>query len=116
MTERRIDGFFYGLFMDVDVLRNSGVAPADPRHAHVDHFALRIGERATLVPSWRSFIRNADRAYTFGVRPFMWGSRLGSIPCRGSSGHHQGRRRRSASKCSAVVALGNSANRYEMYA
>jgi hypothetical protein len=51
MTERRIDGFFYGLFMDVDVLRNSGVAPADPRHAHVDHFALRIGERATLVPS-----------------------------------------------------------------
>jgi hypothetical protein len=30
MTERRIDGFLYGLFMDVDVLRNSGVAPADP--------------------------------------------------------------------------------------
>ncbi len=30
MTERRIDGFFYGLFMDVDVLRNSGVAPAGP--------------------------------------------------------------------------------------
>jgi hypothetical protein len=27
MTERRIDGFFYGLFMDVDLLRNSGVAP-----------------------------------------------------------------------------------------
>ena len=27
------------------------MAPADPRHAHVDHFALRIGERATLVPS-----------------------------------------------------------------
>jgi hypothetical protein len=36
MTERRIDGFFYGLFMDADVLRNRGVAPADPRHAHVD--------------------------------------------------------------------------------
>jgi hypothetical protein len=51
MTERRIDGFFYGLFMDIDVLRNSGVAPVDPRHAHVDHFALCIGERATLVPS-----------------------------------------------------------------
>jgi hypothetical protein len=46
MTERRIDGFFCGLFMDVDVLRNSGVAPADPRHAHVDHFALRIGARS----------------------------------------------------------------------
>ena len=33
------------------MLRNSGVAPADPHHAHVDHFVLRIGERATLVPS-----------------------------------------------------------------
>ena len=49
--ERRIDGFFYGLFMDVNVLRKSGVAPSDPRHAYVDNFALRIGERATLVHS-----------------------------------------------------------------
>jgi hypothetical protein len=51
MSERRLDGFFYGLFMDVAVLRNSGVIPMDPRRAYVDDFALRIGNRATLVPS-----------------------------------------------------------------
>jgi len=51
MNERRVDGFFYGLFMDLAVLRNSGVQPANPRRAWVDGFALRIGNRATLIPS-----------------------------------------------------------------
>jgi hypothetical protein len=50
VAERRVDGFFYGLFMDADVLRASGVVPADPRRAYVDGFALRIGQRATLLP------------------------------------------------------------------
>jgi Gamma-glutamyl cyclotransferase, AIG2-like len=50
MSERRVDGFFYGLFMDTAVLGNSGVTPADPRTAYVDGFALRIGQRATLIP------------------------------------------------------------------
>ncbi|HEY7517937.1 MAG TPA: gamma-glutamylcyclotransferase family protein [Methylomirabilota bacterium] len=49
MSERRVDAFFYGLFMDVDVLRASGVVPANPRRAAVDDFTLRIGQRATLV-------------------------------------------------------------------
>ena len=51
MTERRIDGFFYGLFMDSDVLRDSQVAGVNPRRAYVDGYALRIGRRATLVPT-----------------------------------------------------------------
>ena len=50
MTDRRIDGFFYGLFMDSDVLRESRVVPMSPRRAYVDDHALRIGRRATLVP------------------------------------------------------------------
>ena len=50
MSERRVDGFFYGLFMDADVLREAGVLPADPRRAYVEGFGLRIGWRATLVP------------------------------------------------------------------
>ena len=41
--------FFYGLFMDEDVLRAQGVAPEDLRLAWVDGVALRIGKRATLV-------------------------------------------------------------------
>jgi hypothetical protein len=51
MSDRRVDAFFYGLFMDVDALRESDVAPSDPRRAYVDGFSLRIGRRATLVPS-----------------------------------------------------------------
>jgi hypothetical protein len=51
MTERRIDAFFYGLFMDADVLRASNVSPTNQRRAWVDGFALRIGQRATLLPS-----------------------------------------------------------------
>ena len=51
MSDRRIDAFFYGLFMDSDLLRKAGVEPTNPRRAYVDGFALRIGQRATLVPS-----------------------------------------------------------------
>jgi hypothetical protein len=51
VSERRIDAFFYGLFMDSAILRASGVEePANPRRAFVDDFELRIGKRATLVP------------------------------------------------------------------
>ncbi len=51
MTERRIDAFFYGLFMDIEVLRDAGAIPINPRRAYLDGFALRIGQRATLLPS-----------------------------------------------------------------
>jgi hypothetical protein len=45
---RRIHVFFYGLFMDVDLLRSKGAQPENPRLASVSGFALRIGQRATL--------------------------------------------------------------------
>jgi hypothetical protein len=48
---RQIDGFFYGLFMDAGVLRRAGTKPSNFRRACVADFALRIGQRATLVPS-----------------------------------------------------------------
>ena len=51
MTDRRIDGFFYGLFMDSDILRQSQVRAVSPRRAYVDGYRLRIGRRATLVPT-----------------------------------------------------------------
>ena len=43
--------FFYGLFMDEDLLRTKGVDPQSRELAAVDGFALRIGQRATLVHS-----------------------------------------------------------------
>ena len=53
MTEaevRRIDVFFYGLFMDEALLREKGMNPANRRMASVENFSLVIGARATLVP------------------------------------------------------------------
>ena len=50
MTDRRVDGFFYGLFMDADILRESRILPERPRRAFVEGFRLLIGQRATLVP------------------------------------------------------------------
>jgi hypothetical protein len=48
---RRIDVFFYGLFMDEELLRSKGVTAKDMRPASVSGFQLRIGNRATLVPT-----------------------------------------------------------------
>ena len=49
MDLRRIDVFFYGLFMDADLLRAKGAQPVNIRSASVPGFALRIGQRATLL-------------------------------------------------------------------
>ena len=49
MASRRIEVFFYGLFMDADLLRAKGVNPVNIRAACVPGFVLRIGERATLL-------------------------------------------------------------------
>jgi Gamma-glutamyl cyclotransferase, AIG2-like len=59
MLPRRIEVFFYGLFMDVDLLRAKGVEPVKIRPAWVPGFALRIGQRATLL-------RNPD-ANAYGI-------------------------------------------------
>lgn len=48
---RRTDVFFYGLFMDEDLLRAKGLAPESTEHAVVDDVTLRIGQRAALVPT-----------------------------------------------------------------
>ena len=53
MTEkkfRRIDVFFYGLFMDEALLQEKGMNPVGRRMASVENFSLVIGARATLVP------------------------------------------------------------------
>jgi hypothetical protein len=49
MADRRVDVFFYGLFMDSAILEQQGVSATAPRRARADNFALCIGRRATLV-------------------------------------------------------------------
>jgi hypothetical protein len=51
MGSRRIDVFFYGLFMDQQLLEGKGIRPVDVRPAAVAGFKLRIGARAALVPA-----------------------------------------------------------------
>lgn len=51
MDPRRLDVFFYGLFMDPQLLDSKGIRPVDIRLAAVPGFALRIGARAALVPT-----------------------------------------------------------------
>jgi len=41
---RRVDVFFYGLFMDAGLLRTKGAQPMNVRMASVLGFALRIGK------------------------------------------------------------------------
>ncbi len=43
--------FFYGLFMDVEMLKQKGINPQNPRVAMIMDYGLRIGERATLRTS-----------------------------------------------------------------
>jgi hypothetical protein len=51
VTDRRIEVFFYGLFMDPEVLAGRDIAAPRPRRARADGYGLRIGRRATLVPA-----------------------------------------------------------------
>jgi hypothetical protein len=48
---RRIDVFFYGLFMDEGLLQEKDVKPCQRRLAELENFQLVITHRATLVPS-----------------------------------------------------------------
>ncbi len=48
---RRLDVFFYGLFMDETLLQAKGTEPQQGRLATLENFRLVIGERATLIPS-----------------------------------------------------------------
>lgn len=45
----RVNVFFYGLFMDADLLRSKGLHPSNVRTASVDGLRLHIGQRATLI-------------------------------------------------------------------
>jgi len=48
---RKIDVFFYGLFMDEALLQAKGIPSPNLRVAFVSGFQLRIGNRAMLVPA-----------------------------------------------------------------
>ncbi len=52
-----IEIFFYGLFMDIDLLSRNRLDPKNPRQGYLQNYALKIGNRASLIPS------KGDRSY-----------------------------------------------------
>jgi Gamma-glutamyl cyclotransferase, AIG2-like len=50
MSSRRAEVFLYGLFMDQGLLQSMGLSPQNSEIASVSGLALRIGQRAALVP------------------------------------------------------------------
>lgn len=46
-----MDVFFYGLFMDMDILAKNGMYPSNPRKGYLQDYTLKIGNRASLIPS-----------------------------------------------------------------
>jgi len=49
VKDRKVDIFFYGLFMDMGILQQRGLVPINPRVAYLDGYDLEIRDRATLV-------------------------------------------------------------------
>jgi DeoR/GlpR family transcriptional regulator of sugar metabolism len=43
--------FFYGLFMDTAILAKSGIYPSNLQKGYLQDYALKIGNRASLIPS-----------------------------------------------------------------
>jgi hypothetical protein len=65
--------FFYGLFMDPEALETTGLRPSNVRQAYVERYALRLGQRATLVPTGEGLVygtvmtlkhQDVDRLYS----------------------------------------------------
>ena len=53
VPDRSADVFFYGLFMDQELLHSKGIQPERVEVAWVDGLELRIGQRAALARTER---------------------------------------------------------------
>jgi hypothetical protein len=51
MDTRPVTVFFYGLFMDPDLLKLKGIEVREAHAAHVDGYVLQIARRAVLAPA-----------------------------------------------------------------
>jgi hypothetical protein len=60
------DVFFYGLYMDPDLIKGKGASPRNPRKASVRGFALRVGKKATLLRQAGAVTQGMIYALTHG--------------------------------------------------
>ena len=52
MAENTVAAFFYGLYMDENILHGKGINPRMPKKVVVPGFRLRIGAKAFLSPQF----------------------------------------------------------------
>ena len=50
-ASRTFNVFFYGLYMDADILASRNVVARDPRIAYIDGHVVKLGEKAKLLRS-----------------------------------------------------------------
>ncbi len=90
--ERSIDVFFYGLFMDVKLLRSQSVMPSNPRRAFVEGFNLPIGRRAMLIPTEGARAYGMLIALTHGeIVPFVLRTGTSTLPAGSGVSPYNGR-------------------------
>src|SRR5262245_32594594 len=65
MAPRTVDIFFYGLFMDIDLIQQRGLHPSHPQVASLNGYDIIIGDRATLVPRAEARVYGIVTGLTF---------------------------------------------------
>lgn len=50
LKRNSMEVFFYGLFMDEDILMKNGINASNPRKGYLNDYTLKIGNRASLIP------------------------------------------------------------------
>ncbi|MFC1664181.1 gamma-glutamylcyclotransferase family protein [Pseudomonadota bacterium] len=76
-NKRLHEVFYYGLYMDPDVLREKGVEPRNPRICKLENYELRVGNRATLLRSPGKFVYGILYSHTHSeIDSLYWGAGL----------------------------------------
>jgi hypothetical protein len=72
--DRTIDVFFYGLYMDPEMLRSMNVKPRRRRPAVAEGYSLRIGQQATLVRDTGAATWGIVYAITHSEMDYLYGA------------------------------------------
>lgn len=76
-ADRLVDVFFYGLYMDPELLQSRGVTPRNPRTGVLPGYRLRIGRMATLLRVPRGEAHGIVYALTHEeLNSLYWGAGL----------------------------------------
>lgn len=74
---RKHDVFFYGLYMDPDILERLDVIPNNPRIGYIENYELRIGNKATMLRSFGKRVQGVVYSLSHAdIAKLYWGAGL----------------------------------------